>query len=110
MKIFDCFMYFDEDLILDLRLNYLNKYVDYFVVVESKFNHNGERREPCFNINKYKKFKEKIIYLLVNDVGNNFHKIHEKDDKSKVAGKNLMNAVIRENYQRNFIINGLSKA
>ena len=110
MKIFDCFMYFDEDLILDLRLNYLNKYVDYFVVVESKFNHNGERREPCFNINKYKKFKEKIIYLLVNDVGNNFHKIHEQDDKNKVAGKNLMNAVIRENYQRNFIINGLSKA
>ncbi len=77
MKIFDCFMYFDEDLILDLRLNYLNKYVDYFVEVESKFNHNGERREPCFNINKYKKFKEKIIYLLVNDVGHNFHKIHE---------------------------------
>ena len=46
----------------------------------------------------------------MNDVGNNFHKIHEQDDKNKVAGKNLMNAVIRENYQRNFIINGLSKA
>ena len=110
MKIFDCFMYFDEELVLDVRFHHLYKYVDYFVIVESKFNHNGERREPCFNINKYKKFKEKIIYLLVNDVGHNFHKIHEQDDKNKVAGKNLMNAVIRENYQRNFIINGLSKA
>ena len=108
MKIYDCFTYFDEDLILDTRLNIMNDYVDYFVVVESKFNHNGERREPCFNINKYKKFKEKIIYLLVNDVGNNFHKIHEQDDKNKVAGKNLMNAVIRENYQRNFIENGIA--
>ena len=31
MKIFDCFMYFDEDLILDIRLNTLDKFVDYFV-------------------------------------------------------------------------------
>ena len=35
MKIFDCFMYFDEDLLLDLRLNTLNKFVDKFVIVES---------------------------------------------------------------------------
>ena len=39
MKIFDCFMYFDEDLVLDLRLNLLDDRVDYFVIVESKFNH-----------------------------------------------------------------------
>ena len=32
MKIFDCFMYFDEDLILDLRLNYLDPFVDHFVI------------------------------------------------------------------------------
>ena len=30
MKIYDCFSYWDEDLLLDLRLNLLNKYVDYF--------------------------------------------------------------------------------
>ena len=34
MKIFDCFLYWDEDLLLDLRLNILNDYVDYFVIVE----------------------------------------------------------------------------
>ena len=45
MKIFDCFMYFDEDLVLDLRLNYLSKFVDNFVIVESKFNHKGEERK-----------------------------------------------------------------
>ena len=38
MKIFDCFMYFDEEMILDLRLNILNTFVDYFVIVESKYN------------------------------------------------------------------------
>ena len=44
MKIFDCFMYFDENLLLDLRLNVLDKYVDYFVIVESCFNHKGEKK------------------------------------------------------------------
>ena len=58
-------MYFDEDLILDLRLNYLYNHVDYFVIVESKFNHNGEERKPLFDINKFKDFKDKIIYLLL---------------------------------------------
>ena len=103
-------MYFDEDLVLDLRLNYLNKYVDYFVIVESMFNHNGEKREPNFNLNKFKDFKDKIIYLLVKDEGKNFYKINKSDDKDKIAGKNIMNALVRENYQRNYIINGLDRA
>ena len=34
MKIYDCFSYWDEDLLLDLRLNILDSYVDYFVIVE----------------------------------------------------------------------------
>ena len=42
MRIFDCFMYFDEELVLDLRLNILNEYVDYFKIVESKYTHKGE--------------------------------------------------------------------
>ena len=32
MKFIDCFMYYDEDLVLDLRLNILNEYVSYFVI------------------------------------------------------------------------------
>ena len=37
MKIIDCFMYFNEDLVLDVRLNELNQYIDKFVIVESTF-------------------------------------------------------------------------
>ena len=48
MKIFDCFMYFDEDVVLDLRLNYLNNYVDKFVIVESKYAHNGKKKKFKF--------------------------------------------------------------
>ena len=32
--IYDCFSYWDEDLLLDLRLNILNEFVDHFVIVE----------------------------------------------------------------------------
>ena len=49
MKIFDCFMYFDEEILLDLRMNILDKYVDYFVIVESTFTHKGEERKLHFN-------------------------------------------------------------
>ena len=45
MKIFDCFMYFDEETVLELRLNILDKYVDYFVIVESSFTHKGDKRD-----------------------------------------------------------------
>ena len=33
MKIFDCFMYFDEEIVLDLRLNTLDKFVEYFRII-----------------------------------------------------------------------------
>ena len=45
MKIFDCFMFYDEELLLDIRLNILDEYVDYFVIVESEFFHNGKKRD-----------------------------------------------------------------
>ena len=62
MKVFDCFMYFDEEVVLDLRLNTLDRYVDYFVIVESTFTHRGDRRNLKFDqqskiIKKKKKHK-----------------------------------------------------
>ena len=110
MKIFDCFMYFDEDIVLDLRLNYLDKYVDKFVIVESVYNHKGEKREPLFNINKFKKFKEKIIYLLVKEEPKNIKTINKNYTEIKKSQKLIMNALRRENFQRNFIRNGISQA
>ena len=63
MKIFDCFMYFDEEQVLDLRLNVLYKNVDYFVIVESIYNHKGEKRNLLFDAKKFEQFSDKIIYL-----------------------------------------------
>ena len=44
MDIYDCFQYFDEDIMVDLRLNILNQYVDYFVISESTKTHQGENK------------------------------------------------------------------
>ena len=107
MKIFDCFMYFDEEVVLDVRLNFLNEYVDKFVIVESEFNHKGEKRVPQFDINKFQKFKDKIIYILKKDVPKDIEEISNTDDKNEIYRKSIFNSWKRENLQRNSIMDGL---
>ena len=110
MKIFDCFMFYDEDLILDLRLNILNKYVDKFVIVESKFTHSGEERKLLFNKNKYKTFESKIAYIVLENEPSGLSEIKADDTFHHKNSKYIMNAVRRENYQRNAIKEGLYDA
>ena len=110
MKIFDCFMYFDEEIVLDLRLNVLDKYVDYFVIVESVFTHKGDKRTLKFDLDKFEKFKHKIIYLIYDKEPINIQTVSAKDDLIKRSDKNIFNAIHRENGQRNFILNGLKEA
>ena len=110
MKIYDCFMYFDEDVILDLRLNILNPFIDYFVIVESTFNHKGEKRKLKFDINKYNKFENKIIYLIFDEEPSGIEKVFDTDNEGEVSRKLILNAASRENGQRNFISKGLERA
>jgi len=60
MKIYDCFMFFDEEMLLDLRLNIMDKYVDKFVITEATYMHSGKPKKLLFDINKFSKFKDKI--------------------------------------------------
>ena len=110
MKIFDCFMFYDEETILDIRLNTLDKFVDYFVIVESKYFHNGEKRELRFDINKYHKFKDKIIYVKHELPDTKIESILHNDEEGEKSRKLIFNAHIRENDQRNKIIDGLKNA
>ena len=110
MKIFDCFMYFDEEVVLDLRLNFLDQYVDYFVIVESIYNHKGEKRKLKFNQNKFEKFKSKIIYKVYDENNEGIEKILDQDSEKIKSYKYIMNALRRENGQRNHILAGLDNA
>jgi len=103
-------MYFDEEIVLDLRLNFLDKYVDYFVIVESVFTHKGDKRELKFNPKKFEKFKNKIIYKVYNENENNIEKIFDEDSEKTKSYKYIMNALKRENGQRNYIQVGLVNA
>ena len=100
-------MYFDEDLILDLRLNVLSKFVSKFVICEANFNHNGTKKKLLFDKRKFSKFADKIIYLPLENQPNNLKKINETDSSFLKNTKTLDNALIRENYQRNFLQSGL---
>ena len=100
MKIYDCFMFFDEEMILDLRLNIMSKYVDKFVITEANYLHSGKPKKLIFDINKFSKFKDKIIYTVVDKLPDNLEKIYENDDKDKKGEKLINNSIKRENYQR----------
>jgi beta-1,4-mannosyl-glycoprotein beta-1,4-N-acetylglucosaminyltransferase len=91
-KIFDCFMFNNEEKLLEIRLNVLNKFVDHFVIIESEETHSGNKKKITFEIDKYSKFKEKIIYKKIN---------------SFPIG---LSSWQKENYQRNYIANCLNQA
>ena len=110
MRIFDCFMYFDEDLVLDVRLNYLDPYVDYFVIVESIFTHRGEKRDLKFDLEKFRKFKDKIIYIVYDETPGKIEEILDKDDETTKTNKSIWNAIFRENGQRNYLLKGVENA
>ena len=110
MKIYDCFMYFDEDIVVDVRLNTLNQFVDYFVIVESRFTHKGESRQLNFNHKKFEKFKDKIIYIVDEEIYSLTEKIKIDDSEDEKSRKAIFNAAYRENGQRNLISKGLEGA
>ena len=110
MKVYDCFMYYDEDTVVDIRLNYLDAYVDKFVIVESKFTHSGNKRDLLFDINKFNHFKDKIIYLVLDNQPQEIAKIYDKDNENSQSFKSIENAIRRENYHRNYISRGLIDA
>ena len=69
-------MFFDEKMMFEVRLNILDKFIDKFVVVESLYAHSGVRKKQNFNIDDYKKFKDKIIYILIDKEPKNLYTVY----------------------------------
>ena len=99
-KVVDCITYFDEDMLLDFRLNVLNDYVSKFVIVEAKEDHQGNKKPLNFDFNKFSKFKDKIIYV-----------VQEKlvEDPNIKLPKNWSKHHLKDQSQRNYILNGIKK-
>lgn len=92
-KIYDCVTFFNENFQVNLRFNILYKYVDKFVVCESKFDHKGNPKKLNFRIEQFDKFKDKIIYFVLE---NQFPDI---SDPWKTQA-----------YQREFMLKSLNEA
>jgi beta-1,4-mannosyl-glycoprotein beta-1,4-N-acetylglucosaminyltransferase len=110
MNIYDCFMYFDEDLLLDIRLNSLNKYVKKFIITEATYTHNGTKKNLNFDIKKFKKFEDKIIYIVVDEQPKNILILNEKDSKEKRGQKLILNGMARDYFQRENLSRGIKEA
>ena len=98
MAIYDCFQYFNEDHIVDLRMNILNEHVDYFIISESNKTHQGKDKKINFNINNFSKFKDKIIFIVAEYS-------QEINFKNHTGGESPI-----EQHQRNSLIKGLKNA
>ena len=110
MNIYDCFMYYDEDLLLDIRLNSLEKFVKKFVITEATYAHNGENKKLNFDINKFKRFKDKIIYIVVDKQPKNILELKKGDTREKIGEKLILNGMARDYFQRENLTKGLVDA
>jgi len=103
-------MFFDEEMLLDLRLNIMDKYVDKFVITEAAYMHSGKPKKLLFDINKFTRFKEKIIYIPIDNQPPNLLTTQENDNSEIKDSKRVSNAYKREIYQIEKTQDGLVNA
>ena len=110
MRIFDCTTFFNENLMLEVRFNILNKYVDKFIVAEAKYSHSGEKKKLNFDINKFSEFKKKIVYIAIDNEPDDI--VYQKKGDYEFEKKEDMrtNSIKRIAHQRNKIMDYLNEA
>lgn len=115
--IFDCFTFFNELDLLELRLNELNEVVDYFVLVEATNTHTGKEKPLYYweNKDRFLPFSSKIIHVVVDDLPAEASKLrlfldriyHLTLDKGSINLAFKREAWNREMFQRNAILRGV---
>ena len=110
MRIFDCTTYYNEDLMLEVRFNILNKYVDTFVIAESRYSHSGEKKKLNFDIDRFPEFRKKIIYKIVDDEPKDIIYKEKNNILFEDEIDKRTNSIKRITYQRNSIMDCLADA
>ena len=102
MKIIDTTTFFEEKLMIDLRFNILDPFVDKFIVCEARFTHSGKEKNINFNKKDYPKFEDKIIHLVIDNDP------IKKNNNQNIKTETLrQNSIIRIEAQRNYIFRAL---
>lgn len=111
--IYDCFSFFNELSLLEIRLNELASVVDVFVLVEATRTHTGHYKPLYYQMNRprFKKFHDKIIHVIVQDMPMTEEEIQDaispQDRQWLDTGYQLGDDWVRERFQRNAIMRGL---
>tara|TARA_B100000686_G_scaffold312251_1_gene356613 strand:- start:5352 stop:6224 length:873 start_codon:yes stop_codon:yes gene_type:complete len=103
-------MYSGEDMLLNLRINELNRFVDKFVISEAAYHHDGSKKKLTFKIKDYEKFKNKINYIVVDEEPSNIQKLLSSDNQIVADKKKILNSLKRENHQRNQLERGIEES
>ena len=93
MKIYDCTTFYSEHMMLDVRFHALNDYVEKFIVTESLYSHSGQPKKLNFDINNYPKFKDKIIYLVIDQEPNDLIKIENTKEHQGLKRNNSLKRI-----------------
>ena len=109
MKLFDCSLYYDEDLVLNTRLNILDKYFDKFIICESKYTHSGRKKKLNFDINKFSDFKDKIIYVVNDQEPSDLLYQLNENEKKELPEHFRYNAIKRIAFQRNTLMKAVEQ-
>ena len=105
MRVFDTTTFFEEKLMMDLRFNILDPFVDKFIVCEATFSHSGKKKEIKFDKKDFPKFQDKIVHIII-----------DKDPVEKTLNQNNNPNLLRKNSiqrietQRNYISKALEDA
>ncbi len=110
MKVFDCTTFYNENMMLEVRFNILDSYVDKFVITESKYSHSGEKKKLNFDFSRFKEFKKKIIYLTIENEPDNLYDETKKDAAKGTINQIRENGIKRISHQRDFLLSGLDEA
>jgi len=109
MKLFDCSLYYDEDLVLNTRLNILDKYFDKFIICESKYTHSGRKKKLNFDINKFSDFRDKIIYIVNDQEPSDLLYQISENEKKEHPEHFRYNAIKRIAFQRNTLMKAVEQ-
>ena len=104
MKIIDTTTFFEENMMMDIRFNILNPYVDKFIVCESLYTHSGKKKDINFNIKDYPKFKNKIVHLILKH-----QPLDLIEKKILTTQEKRYNSILRIRDQRNYIMSFLKE-
>ena len=104
MKIYDCTTFYSEHLMMDVRFHAMNEYVEKFIITESTFSHSGKKKKLNFDINNYKKYRDKIIYKIIDNEPENIIVASENEQYKRI------NSIKRIELSYNYMMPEVNKA